>query len=138
MSAFQLSANHIATMVDAALLHRMNSFYTFRDGHPMRHDVTHDNREKICAMLAEENAKSLRARYGNAHGAAIAVFPRHPSKALNLSPVAILKAIQSYGYQSCEHDEWRGSDAFAFCEALTDTLIHRLKGYDEAETWAIS
>ncbi|MFZ2152075.1 MAG: hypothetical protein WAV09_03145 [Minisyncoccia bacterium] len=141
MSAFRLSALHIATMVDAALLHRMGSFHTVASGFTQRHTVSYENREEICAMLERENILSLEDRYGKDRESATnytAVFPRHPSKALNLSPVALLKAINCYEYQSCEHEGWRTSPAAAFCEALKGTLIHKLPGYDSADTWGLS
>lgn len=136
MSAFQVSPNHIATMVDAALLHRMGSFYH----HPSRRSVTvrHETREDLCKMLAQENLASLEARYEPKQpGLPVFDFPRHPSKALHASPVALLKAVKCYEYQACEHDGWRASEAFAFCEALKGTLIRVLPGFDSAETWGI-
>lgn len=51
-------------------------------------------------------------------------------------PIEILKAIDCYEYQSCEHPEWEVSEAFAFCDALRRSLIGDLPGYDEAK-WGI-
>jgi hypothetical protein len=114
----------------------MQSYYHHAEGR--RCELTHLNRAEVCAMLAQENTRSLEARYTPAQaGASVGGFPRHPSKALNLSAVAILKALDCYEYQSCEHDGWRDSEAFAFCEALRGTLISKLPGYDGAETWGI-
>lgn len=53
------------------------------------------------------------------------------------SPVATLKAIDCYEYQSCEHAGWKDSEAKRFCEALRDDMITRLPGYSEA-SWGIS
>lgn len=53
-----------------------------------------------------------------------------------LAPVAVLKAIDCFEYQSCEHPEWEGSEARAFCEALRDDMIGRLPGYSEAD-WEV-
>lgn len=43
-----------------------------------------------------------------------------------------LKLVSCYEYQSCEHPGWEASDAHRFCEALRDTLIGALPGYEEA------
>ena len=142
MSAFQVSANHIATLVDAAILHRMTSFYCIGEsGSPQRCPVSHENREELLTMLADENLASLEARYAEPKATSLigssSRFPRHPSKALNLSPVALLKAVNCYEYQSCEHTAWRDSKAFAFCQALKGALVHALPGYEAANTWGI-
>ena len=50
-----------------------------------------------------------------------------------LSPVALLCAIDSYEYQSCEHPGWEGSEAETYCDALRRAVIHTLPGYDDAE-----
>jgi hypothetical protein len=47
--------------------------------------------------------------------------------------VQVLKAIQSYAYQSCEHPEWDGSLAKRFCDWLESAIIGDLPGYDDAE-----
>jgi hypothetical protein len=46
--------------------------------------------------------------------------------------VEIAKAVSCYEYQSCEHDGWETSEAHAFCQALTEALLHSLPGYDAA------
>lgn len=51
----------------------------------------------------------------------------------DFSPVQVLKSIACYSYQSCEHDEWEDSEAFAFCRALEKHAIAILPGYEEAE-----
>ena len=59
---------------------------------------------------------------------------RHRS--VHVSPVATLKAIACYEYQSCEIETWEKSNAKAFCDALRDAMIYDLPGYDEAP-WEI-
>ena len=54
-----------------------------------------------------------------------------------LPAVAVLKAIDCYEYQSCEHPEWEESEAFAFCDSLRRSLIGSLPGYDQA-AWSIA
>lgn len=58
---------------------------------------------------------------------------RYPlGKVRALEPVAVLKLIRCFEYQSCETDDWKESQAFAYCEALTVRMIHQLPGYDDA------
>jgi hypothetical protein len=49
-------------------------------------------------------------------------------------PTAVegLKLIGCFEYQSCEHPDWKGSEAQRFCESLRDSLIGALDGYDDA------
>lgn len=109
-------------------------------------------------MLLMENARSVAHRYdetledacGNiltavfpvdrvtgmrpmGRGAAIMVVT---AEVATLVPVAVLKLIDSYEYQACEHPEWETSEAHAFCSALRRALIHELPGYDEA-AWSL-
>jgi hypothetical protein len=53
-----------------------------------------------------------------------------------LSPVEVLKAIDCYEYQSCEHPEWDESEAKAFCDSLRSLQIGMLPGYNDAK-WSI-
>jgi len=67
---------------------------------------------------------------------------RHPQCRINAAivgifkdgghPVITLSLISCYEYQSCEHPEWRTSEARAICEALRKLAIRNLPGYDEA------
>jgi hypothetical protein len=46
--------------------------------------------------------------------------------------VEALKLLLCLEYQSCEHPEWRQSEAFRICEALKDSIIGALPGYSAA------
>jgi hypothetical protein len=51
--------------------------------------------------------------------------------------IEAFKLISCLDYQSCEHPEWRESEAFRILEALKDALIGCLAGYSEAPwEWA--
>jgi len=133
MSAMQLPTMHMATLVDAAILHRIETFY--HAGTLYR--INHDTRTELIKMLTRENDLSIGARYASAEMRDPRI-PRHPSKALNLSPGGIVKAVNSYQYQSCEHDGWANSQARTFCQALVAAMARKLPGYDDADTWVIS
>lgn len=49
-----------------------------------------------------------------------------------LTPAEVFKAIDNYDYQSCESDDWRRTEAFAFCESLRRTACRALDGYAAA------
>jgi hypothetical protein len=49
----------------------------------------------------------------------------------------VLKAIDCYRYQSCEHPGWASSEAQQFCLALQALAINHLPGYDQAP-WDIT
>lgn len=63
--------------------------------------------------------------YSIARGLTLAVQP-----VANTATVA--HQISHYEYQSCEHPEWRESEAFAFCAALKDRLLGTLPGAGDA------
>lgn len=48
------------------------------------------------------------------------------------STVFIAHQLSHYEYQSCEHEEWRGSEAFAFCQAMREHLLAKLPGGESA------
>lgn len=39
---------------------------------------------------------------------------------------AILRVLDCYEYQSCEHPDWENSEAFVFCARLRVAALHRL------------
>lgn len=46
-----------------------------------------------------------------------------------LSPGELFKAIDNLDYQSCEHDDWRRSEAFALLAALRHEACTQVDGY---------
>lgn len=46
-----------------------------------------------------------------------------------LNPGEIFRAIDVLDYQSCEHDGWRSSEAFAFLAALRERTCSQVEGY---------
>lgn len=47
----------------------------------------------------------------------------------------VLKALDCYEYQSCEHPGWPASEAHAVCKALRRAVLCQVDGYDESP-WA--
>ncbi len=95
------------------------------------------NREtvgRVGAMLAVENRRSMDHRYDETELEDLYEFTSYKG---NIDPVAVLKAIQCYEYQSCEHPEWETSEAHEFCQALRSAAIDKLPGYSEAQ-WEVT
>lgn len=134
MSCFILSDRHISALAQYALS-------------PSRRErvfacmgcATYDPRtgedydpQTLGAILQRENVASWNARY-----------PRDPAepafrfvRATELSPVEIIKAVDCYEYQSCEHDGWQKSDAKKIVKAIRKHAIAELPGYEQA-SWGI-
>lgn len=97
-------------------------------------ELTEKNAGWVGAMLLAENAKSVNHRYDEDEWENPYVFKElvgHPN------PVAVLKAIDGYTYQSCEHPEWESSEAKRFCDSLAGQASRRLPGYEDAP-WHIT
>lgn len=128
---------------------------------PTRELRTIEDAERVGAMLAAENVRSVQSRYsddgfdtlpgpidnGWAADALLGqyTYPIHGTGPIRiadgprrLSTVEALKALDGYEYQSCERSDWWTSEARQYCAALRKRLIGCLAGYDEAETWSVA
>lgn len=123
MSAWIVSKKHIDLLVTAAL----SAKYMTAAG------PVGDDPSALGLMLWRENHFSVNSRYNETRMPEGYKFTRFPGK---IDPVVVLKQIACYEYQSCEHDGWKTSDAFKFCQALTSEMINALPGY-EAAPWGI-
>lgn len=145
MSAYILNKEHIDCLIDAALTggYHGSDFSYYHDGD--HHRVTVWNAEEIGTMLWEENVKSVAYRYQDSN---IATLPgpaggpslpyKHSHIPLPVDPVVVLKAIQCYDYQTCEHPGWKTSEAHSFCRALEHTMVVALPGYEDGPGWDIT
>ena len=153
MSAFIVTKNHIAAIVQAGLDYGPCGPMTWWNvdnprtaDNAERHELRHENASEVGSMLWAENLASVAYRYpddvdGERPGPvgfvdADVVTYRHAIRTRPLSPLAILKAIAGYEYQSCEHPGWHDSEARQFCQALRLHTISTLSGYDTA-SWEI-
>lgn len=156
MSAFIVDKDHIDALVTLAVrgpsgievnpstAWRMGSFYNPITA--QRIEVSHNAADRLGVILWAENVKSVQDRYSNEDEDSLpGPVPFSPADVLlyvwpfrgqRLSAVAGLKALDCYEHQSCEHDGWRGSDAYWFVQALRSALIGYLPGYDDA-AWEI-
>ena len=146
MSAWVVDKKHIDLLITAGLMFpqmRMRNTYQewTRDNHHVR--LTDENADAIGGQLWAENYTSVKSLYGvtddsedvpgpadfEATQVLTYTFTRVPG---TLDPVVVLKALDCYEYQSCEHDGWKTSGAHEFCEVLRSVAISILPGYDDA------
>lgn len=141
MSAFIVNKSHINAMLQAGMAVTYEPFSWWHDG--KRHILDGSTIDEVGQMLLDECVKSVCYCYED-H--TITELPRRTNAEWLMpfkyklthrcpTPIEALKVISCYEYQSCEHDEWKASEAKAFCSALRHCTINRLPGYDEAAGW---
>jgi hypothetical protein len=136
MSAMFVSRHDIDLLVSA--MREMGSL--------VRLGAVHDHADRIDPnalgrMLWAENVKSLRHLYPterDAHRAfdrEVAAYAFTEYRSVKPGPIGHL--AEFYAYQTCEHPDWRASDAFfALCE-LRAELVKRLPGAEDAP-WGVA
>jgi hypothetical protein len=150
MSAWIVSKAHIDALVSAAMA-QGDTFYWYDADGNHSHELTYTDTERanqVGRMLWAENLASINALYvdtvenpGNCPGPVSFNGPETVEvykfvRTHKLTPVQILKAIDCYEYQSCEHAGWKTSEAHQFCEALEVRMVSSLPGYNEAR-WGL-
>ena len=137
MSAFEVSGTHIDVLVSAALQRRHGSmlrwYWTGAQGEQSR-EISEENAEQVGATLLAENRRSVNYRYSEDEFEAPYTLDVMVG---SFDPVKMMKAIDCYEYQTCEHPEWPQSEAHAFCAALTARMIHDLPGYSDGP-WEVT
>ena len=103
----------------------------------MRH-LTSETADRVGAMLWVENHRSIEFRYDEEPVIGLEEPYTYPVTAglRPVEPVVVLKALDCYEYQSCEHPAWLKSEAREFCDHLRTAAIRALPGYEEAP-WEI-
>ena len=153
MSAYIVDKEHIVYLVQAAMSRAMNphggSFSWVWDcdretGVYKRDTIAcndYAHAAEVGNMLWLENVKSVSARYPGESsgklpgpiGGSFVIESADITHWPQIEPVQVLKACDCYAYQTCEHDEWKDSQAHAFIERLRSAAVHALPGYDAAE-----
>ncbi len=157
MSAFMVAREHIAAIVEVALRgpsDRPARAGDWRSCYAPKWPSDGGGREVLPSAIAHgedtiggdelggalwaENARSVRHRYEDADDGGMVGLEfyagyEHPfTGAPRPSAVEALKLIHCLGYQSCEHDEWKGSDPQVFLSRLADAVTGELPGYEHA------
>ena len=146
MSAFIVDRNHIRYLVASALwvagkagsIDRFSWYH-----HETRHELTSVNATEVGQMLWDENIVSVKYRYPEFGGPADPLPGPMNEDFVYLHKVApvgfkpelaqVMKSIDCYSYQSCEHPDWESSSAWAFVQELRKRTSCVLPGYEEAE-----
>jgi hypothetical protein len=129
MSAFVCSKKHIAAIANYAVAKQVWT----GTGSAKPKDFA-----SIYKTLAEANVRSVCHRYADEDAVGYADFLRAPRcGSVNHSAVEVVKLCDCLDYQSCETDDWRGSDACRLLDNIRSAAIRALPGYDEAK-WAIA
>jgi len=153
MSAFVVSRNHIRYLVSAAADRNLTEIQDYPlswSWEGEMHTLPFDDRAEqtwLGQMLWAENVKSVSYRYRDDETSELPgvveeaeggfQYGDHkPWSSSPITPVQVLKACDCYEYQSCEHPEWKQSEAYAFIQALRERAIEALPGYDKAQ-WEI-
>ena len=98
----------------------------------------------VARILMTENIKSVCHRYDEeeekyyVQELSVDVTPadRARAKALQFTPVQLIKLIHCLDYQSCEHPGWKDSLAKRILDDLEAVLVHQIPGYEDAP-WGI-
>jgi hypothetical protein len=145
MSAFMVSTVHIDALITAGLedpaagplrwfFPALDRTKGYLEHEGSRRELTYESAGRVGAMLLAENVRSVNHRYSEDELEEPYLFTRLAGTA---DPVQVLKAVDCYEYQACEHDEWPTSEAAAFCDALRRRMVHRIAGYETA-AWEIN
>lgn len=98
--------------------------------------------DRLGDILWTENERSIEARYPSDHAEMLTAdyclgYRYQPWSRIGLTHAEAFKAIDCLEYQSCEHDDWRDSEAKRFLDVLRGALIGTLPGYGAAK-WEVS
>ena len=99
-----------------------------------KRQLTRDTADAVGNMLLEQNIRGVNSLY-DIEGEAETMYAFEVSR-VSLDPVQVLKALKCYEYQACNDPGWKGSEAWAFCDALRRLAIARLPGYEQA-AWEV-
>lgn len=140
MSAYIVEKRHILYLVTAAWAGRFRFTWWHNETSHELPEGDYDRAAEVGNMLWQENIKSVSHRYPHESSATLP-GPVHAESAITAAdfpiflehdPAQVLKSCDCYEYQSCEHQEWKGSESFAFIDALRNRTWRRLPGYDKA------
>ncbi len=134
MSAYMVEKDHIQYLVDSARKLSRGGFTWYWDGNRYQvHGGKRGNASEVGQMLWEENLMSINSRYPGGSVQAGYEYIHDPvgfPPELNL--VQLIKSIQCYQYQACEHKGWADSQAKAMTDGMLAVIPHQMPGYGEA------
>lgn len=146
MSAFVVNRDHIDLLVTGGLLYgRPSDRLRWHFGNPGRvAELNEETADATGAMLLAENVRSVRYRYPDDSRdelpGSFDMFTPYTFRAthdVDRRPALglLFEALDCYDYQSCESDDWRATEAFAYCEALRDRISREVPGRGDGWDW---
>ena len=98
----------------------------------------------VARILITENIKSVCHRYNEDEAtyyfeelsADVTAADRAHVKAIQFTPIQLIKLIHCLDYQSCEHPGWKDSLAKRMLDHLEAGLVYQIPGYEDAP-WGI-
>ena len=151
MSAFMCSDEHVNLILDAvrAALPRQSDLLRLLPADPtLPHQSVQERLTQAGRMLLRENARSVLHRYDEdvlGHDEVVAydqqiagyVYVKGGQSQRTATPVQALKLMNSWRYQSCEHDEKDHDPAtWEMFDHFREVLIQALPGYEAAD-WSV-
>lgn len=115
MSAFVVGNEHIDVLVNAIAQYGVAAKDTNRIGY-----------RALGQLLWDENLRSVDHRYQESNPGERYIL--HTTEG-GLDPLAVLKAVDCYQYQSCEHPGWEDSDACAWVTRLREAIYTAVPRY---------
>jgi hypothetical protein len=152
MSCYFVDKEHIDVLVAAALAVRLDvpCKAIGSSGVGYTTILTPEDMQALGRALWSENLRSVTHRYrldrNDANDQVLSERAGYVA-ALNAyranwrvqvkSMIGVLKALDAFEYQSCDHPEWEASPARVVCDRLRYAIISRLPGYADAP-WCIT
>lgn len=142
MSAYTQSHRHIDYLVEAAMHYRISWWDT--QGTPIRdipwgeakhylRTITDTDADTIGSILVTEQLDSVSRRYPDDALDQLPGYTPDLGKEYTFQPTNVrldhryvLKAVEGYEYQSCEHPGWDTSEAKAIVETIKDHAISHI------------
>lgn len=125
MSAFICNDYHISVLAYYATTRNSLTLY------PRRSTFELGN------ILHTENVKSYNHRYEEDYRPDFQLDKRAFDYVIGqMDPMQIIVAADCLSYQSCEHPEWKNSEACSILRQITSHATSNLPGYDQAD-WSM-
>lgn len=141
MSAFVVDKRHIDLIVHAVIHGTEDGEHVWWSDSLLRQEIAfclpneRDFGDELGQLLLDENVRSVRYRYDDDENM-IPYYARQPYcfEPLPFRPtvVELLKALNCYIYESCEHPDWEDSMAYKIVMLIRNHAIYMLPGYEEA------
>ena len=154
MSAFLCNADHIGEMskffANGSVPMSSNDLVTHCYNMVTKKRISFSSPRDVAGILANENVKSLQARYDDSwqffftgagdepfHDSLVGLYVRGCKDKTEgyprINSKQLYGMIKCYRYQACEHEDWVSSDAYWLTQSLLSNVSSKLIG--NIDTW---